>query len=210
MSGPAPEIPPEVRQRILREGLADWRARGLIDVVGYSWGAYWLYLGRPFHFIALGAGLLAVAGIHAWRGARAFAAAWALVGLLLVYLSTLILSIFDLQRSFRVDTASAPPVVWLLLYAPYAAAVIALAIMHFGWRRAALTDPPVLVVLFLMIVMIVGSLTATTPDAREVWFILLLTLLTSAGVYLGIAWASPVFLNTARSNGARRWSPSGC
>lgn len=165
--------------------------------VGYSWGAYWLYLGRPFHFVALGACLLAVAGVHAWCGRRAFAAAWALTGLLLVYLSTLILSIFDLQRSFRVDTASAPLAVWLMLYGPYAVAAIALAIIHFGWRRTALTDPPVLVVLFLMVLMIVGSVVATTPDPRAAWFILLLTLLTSAGVYLGVAWESPVFLNTS-------------
>lgn len=165
--------------------------------IGYSWGAYWLYLGRPFHFIALGACLLAVAGLHAWRGRRAFAAAWALTGLLLVYLSALILSIFDVQRSFKVDTASAPPVVWLLLYAPYAVALVALAVIHFGWRRTALSDPPVLVTIFLVVLMIVGSVIATTPDPRAVWFILLLTLLTSAGVYLGVAWESPVFLNTS-------------
>ena len=33
--------------------------------VGYCWGGYWLYLGRPYHFIGLGACLLAVAGAHA-------------------------------------------------------------------------------------------------------------------------------------------------
>jgi uncharacterized membrane protein len=33
--------------------------------------------------------------------------------------------------------------------------------------------------------------------SRALWFILLLTLLTSAGIYLGIAWESAVFLNTS-------------
>jgi uncharacterized membrane protein len=42
-----------------------------------------------------------------------------------------------------------------------------------------------------------ASVIAVTPHSRELWFILLLTLLTSAGVYLGIAWESPVFLNTS-------------
>jgi uncharacterized membrane protein len=38
---------------------------------------------------------------------------------------------------------------------------------------------------------------ATTPRSRELWFILLLTVLTSAGIYLGVAWESPVVLNTS-------------
>jgi uncharacterized membrane protein len=38
---------------------------------------------------------------------------------------------------------------------------------------------------------------AITPGSRELWFILLLTLLTSAGIYLGVAWESAVFLNTS-------------
>ncbi|OGL00323.1 MAG: hypothetical protein A3I14_16580 [Candidatus Rokubacteria bacterium RIFCSPLOWO2_02_FULL_73_56] len=164
--------------------------------IGYSWGGYWLYLGRPFHFVALGACLLAVAGLHAWRGQRGFAASYALVGLLLVYLSTLILSIFDLQRSVRVDPSTAPAVVWLLLAGPFVFALAALAAIHLGWRRAALTDPPVLVVLLLVVLLVLGSVIAATPEPRQVWFILLLTLLTAAGVYLGIAWESPVFLNT--------------
>lgn len=165
--------------------------------VGYSWGAYWLYLGRPFHFIGLGACLLAVAGLHAWRGQRGFAAAWALVGLLLVYLSTLVLSIFDVQKRFQLDASSAPATVWLMLVAPYVLAVAALVIMYLRWRRTALTDPPVLLVLFLLILMSLATAIATTPDPRELWFILLLTVLTSAGIYLGIAWESPVFLNTS-------------
>ena len=165
--------------------------------VGYCWGAYWLYLGRPFHFIGLGACLVAVAGLHAWRGPRGFAAAWALVGLLLIYLSTLVLSIFDLQKQFRLEVSSAPATVWLMLVAPYVLAVTALVIIHLRWRRTALTDPRVLLVLFLMILMSVATAIATTPDPREIWFILLLTLLTSAGIYLGIAWESPVFLNTS-------------
>ena len=165
--------------------------------VGYSWGGYWLYLGRPFHFIGLGACLLAVGGVHAWRGRREFAAAWALVGLLLVYLSTLILSIFDLQKNFRVEMSTATWLVWLLFVAPYVLAIVSLAVMHLRWRRTTLTDPPVLLVLFLLVVMTVASVIAVTHQARDGWFILLLTLLSAAGIYLGIAWESPVFLNTS-------------
>ena len=165
--------------------------------VGYCWGGYWLYLGRPFHFIGVGTCLLAVGGLHAWRGRREFAAAWALVGLLLVYLSTLILSIFDLQRNFRLDTSTASSTVWLLLIAPYVLAVVALSMIHLRWKRTALTDPPVLVVLFLLVVMTLASGIAITPQSRAVWFILLLSVLTAAGIYLGIAWESPVFLNTS-------------
>ena len=165
--------------------------------VGYFWGAYWLYLGRPFHFIGLGAGLLAVAGLHAWRGQRAFAAAYSLVGLLLIYLSTLILSIFDLQRAVRMEGWNAPLAVWLLLLGPWGFAVLALASIHAGWRRTRLTDPPVLVVAFVVLLMLLGSVIASTHEPRELWFILLLTLLTSAGIYLGIAWESAVVLNTS-------------
>jgi uncharacterized membrane protein len=165
--------------------------------VGYCWGGYWLYLGRPFHFIGVGICLLAVGGVHAWRGRRDFAAAWALVGLLLVYLSTLILSIFDLQKSFRFDTTPAGPLVWLLFVAPYVLALGTLAAIHLRWRRTTLTDPPVLVVLFLLVLMTLASVIAITHQSRELWFVLLLTLLTSAGIYLGIAWESPVFLNTS-------------
>jgi uncharacterized membrane protein len=165
--------------------------------IGYSWGGYWLYLGRPFHFIGLGACLLAVGGVHAWRGRREFAAAWALVGLLLVYLSTLILSIFDLQKNFRVEMSTATWLVWLLFIAPYVLAIVSLAVIHLRWRRTTLTDPPVLLVLFLLVVMTVASVIAVTHQARDGWFILLLTLLSAAGIYLGIAWESPVFLNTS-------------
>ena len=42
-----------------------------------------------------------------------------------------------------------------------------------------------------------ASVIAVTHHAREGWFILLLTLLSAAGIYLGIAWESPVFLNTS-------------
>lgn len=165
--------------------------------VGYCWGTYWLYLGRPFHFIGLGACLLAVAGLHAWRGERGFAAAWALVGLLLIYLSTLVLSIFDVQKHVRLDVATAPTTVWLLLIAPYLLAVAGLVVVHLRWRRTALTDPPVLLTMFLLLFMTLAAGLATTPDPRELWFVLLLTGLTSAGIYLGIAWESPVFLNTS-------------
>jgi uncharacterized membrane protein len=165
--------------------------------VGYCWGGYWLYLGRPFHFIGLGACLLAVGGLHAWRGQRGFAAAWALVGLLVIYLSTLMLSIFDLQKEIRLDVSTARVTVWLLLVAPYLLAVAALLFVHLRWRRTSLADPPVLVVLFLLALMSLASVIATTPDPRALWFILLLTLLTSAGIYLGIAWESAVFLNTS-------------
>lgn len=177
---------------------------GLIGVVawfgaevGYCWGGYWIYLGRPFHFIGVGACLLAVAGVHGWRGQRDFAAAWALVGLLVVYLSTLILSIFDVQRHVRVDAATAPALVWLLFAVPYVLAAIALGIIHRRWSRSTLAEPPAVVVLVLLGCMTLASVIAVTPHSRELWFILLLTLLTSAGVYLGIAWESPVFLNTS-------------
>jgi uncharacterized membrane protein len=165
--------------------------------VGYSWGGYWLYLGRPYHFVGLGACLLTVGGLHAWRGQREFAAAWALVGLLVVYLSTLILSIFDVQKNFRVDASTPSSVVWLLFIAPYVLAVGALVVIHLRWRRSSLVDPPALVVLFLLVLMTIASVIAITPQSRELWFILLLTLLTAAGVYLGVAWESPVFLNTS-------------
>jgi uncharacterized membrane protein len=179
-------------------------ALGLIGVVvwfgaevGYCWGGYWLYLGRPYHFIGLAACLLAVAGAHAWRGQRAFATSWALVGLLVLYLSTLMLSIFDLQTNLKLDPAAPPVLVRLLLYGPFVFAAAALAIVHFGWRRSRLTDPPALVTLALMIVMLLAAGIASTPGSRELWFILALTLLTSAGIYLGIAWESAVLLNTS-------------
>jgi uncharacterized membrane protein len=165
--------------------------------VGYCWGGYWLYLGRPFHFVGVGACLLAVGGLHAWRGRREFAAAWALVGLLLVYLSTLILSIFDVQKHVRVDASTASWLVWLLFIAPYVLAAIGLAVVHFGWRRSSAVDPPALLVLFLLVLLTLASVIAITPGSRELWFILLLTLLTSAGIYLGVAWESAVFLNTS-------------
>lgn len=177
---------------------------GLIGVVawfgaevGYCWGGYWIYLGRPFHFIGVGACLLAVAGVHGWRGQRDFAAAWALVGLLVVYLSTLILSIFEVQRHLRVDAATAPALVWLLFAIPYVLAAVALAVIHRRWSRSTLAEPPAVVVLVLLGCLTLASVIAVTPHSRELWFILLLTLLTSAGVYLGIAWESPVFLNTS-------------
>ncbi len=177
---------------------------GLIGVVswfgaevGYLWGGYWIYLGRPLHFIGLGACLLAVAGIHAWRDQRSFASPYALVGLLLIYLSSLILSIFDVQRGFRAETVTAPLAVWLMLIGPYLFALAALLAIHFGWQRTTLTDPPTLVILFLLALMLLLSVIAWTPGHREFWFILLLTLLTSAGIYLGIAWESSVFLNTS-------------
>jgi uncharacterized membrane protein len=165
--------------------------------VGYCWGGYWLYLGRPFHFIGMGACMLAIGGLHAWRGRREFATAWALVGLLLVYLSTLILSIFDVQKHVRLDTTTAGAVVWVLFAAPYLLALAAVTVIHRRWKRTTLTDPPVLVVLFVLVLMTLASVIAITHQSRELWFILLLTVLTSAGIYLGVAWESPVFLNTS-------------
>ena len=164
--------------------------------VGYFWGGYWIYLGRPYHFIGLGLGLVAVGGIHAWRGRRDFAAPFALVGLLLVYLSTLILSIFDLQRGLALDW-SGPLTVWLMLYGPFLFALGAVAVLHLRWQQAALTDPPALLALFLSALLLLCTGIAWMPGHRAVWFILLLTLLSSAGIYLGIAWESPVFLNTS-------------
>jgi uncharacterized membrane protein len=165
--------------------------------VGYCWGGYWLYLGRPFHFIGLGVTLIAVGGVHAWRGRREFAAAWALVGLLLVYLSTLILSIFDLQKNFRLEMSVAPSLVWLLFSAPYVLDIVILAVIHFKWRRMSLAEPPAMLALILLIALTIVSVVAITPQSRELWFILLLTVLTASGIYLGIAWESPVFLNTS-------------
>lgn len=165
--------------------------------VGYLWGGYWIYLGRPFHFLGLGACLLAVSGIQAWRGQRSFAAPYALVGLLLIYLSSLILSIFDVQKAFRAVDWNAPLAVWLMLYGPYLLALAALYLIHVRWQQTSLSDPPVLTVLFLVALMLLSSIIAWAPGHREFWFILLLSLLTSAGIYLGIAWESPVFLNTS-------------
>jgi len=165
--------------------------------VGYLWGGYWIYLGRPFHFIGLGACLAALAAVHAGRGDRRFAVPYALVGLLLIYLSALVLSIFDLQREFRAVNWSAPGLVWAMMYAPYVVAAATLTLIHLRWRRMRLTDPPVLAVLFLLILLVLSTFIAWVPGHREFWFILLLTLLTSAGIYLGVAWESPVVLNTS-------------
>jgi uncharacterized membrane protein len=165
--------------------------------VGYLWGGYWIYLGRPFHFLGLGACLLAISGLQAWRGQRGFAAPYALMGLLLIYLSSLILSIFDVQKGFRAVDWNAPLAVWLMLYGPYLLALTALYLLHTHWQQASLSDPPVLTVLFLLTLMLLTSIIAWAPGHREFWFILLLTLLTSAGIYLGIAWESSVFLNTS-------------
>jgi uncharacterized membrane protein len=165
--------------------------------VGYLWGGYWIYLGQPFHFLGLGACLLAVSGIQAWRGQRSFAAPYALVGLLLIYLSSLILSIFDVQKTFRAVDWNAPLAVWLMLYGPYLVALTALFFIHARWQQTRLSDPPTLAVLFLLALMLLSSIIAWAPGHREFWFILLLSLLTSAGIYLGIAWESPVFLNTS-------------
>jgi uncharacterized membrane protein len=76
-------------------------------------------------------------------------------------------------------------------------AAAALAVIHRRWSRSSLAEPPAVVVLVLLGCMTLASVIAVTPHSRELWFILLLTLLTSAGVYLGIAWESPVFLNTS-------------
>lgn len=165
--------------------------------VGYLWGGYWIYLGRPFHFLGLGACLLAVSGLHAWRGNRRFAAPYALTGLLLIYLSALILSIVDVQREFRAVEWQAPTAVWLMLLAPYLLTAIALTVMHLRWRRTSLTDPPVILTLGLFVLLLLLSIIAWTPGHREAYFILFLTVLTAGGIYLGIAWESPVVLNTS-------------
>ena len=174
-------------------GVASWFGAE----VGYLWGGYWIYLGRPFHFLGLGACLLAVSALHAWRGNRRFAAPYALVGLMLIYLSTLLLSIFDFQREFRAVEWQAPASVWLMLVGPYALAIIALVVIHVGWQRTSLTDPPVILTLGLLVLLLLLSIVAWTPGPREVYFILLLTILTGGGIYLGIAWESPVLLNTS-------------
>jgi uncharacterized membrane protein len=165
--------------------------------VGYLWGGYWIYLGRPFHFLGLGACLLAVSGLHAWRGNRRFAAPYALTGLLLVYLSTLILSIFDVQREFRAVEWQAPTAVWLMWLAPYLLTAVALALMHFRRRRTSLTAPPAILTLGLFALLLLLSIVAWTPGHREAYFILFLTILTAGGIYLGIAWENSVVLNTS-------------
>lgn len=165
--------------------------------VGYLWGGYWVYLGRPFHFLGLGACLLAVSGLHAWRGNRRFSASYALVGLLLVYLAALILSIVDVQREFRAVEWQAPTAVWFMLLAPYLLTAVALAVIHLYWRRTSLTDPSVLLTLGLCVLLLLLSIIAWTPGHRETYFILLLTILTAGGIYLGVAWESPVVLNTS-------------
>jgi uncharacterized membrane protein len=76
-------------------------------------------------------------------------------------------------------------------------AVVSLVVIHLRWRQTTLADPPVLVVLFLLVVMTLASLIAVTHHPREGWFILLLTVLSAAGIYLGVAWENPVFLNTS-------------
>jgi uncharacterized membrane protein len=101
------------------------------------------------------------------------------------------------QKHVRVDASTASWLVWLLFIAPYVLAAIGLAVVHFGWRRSSAVDPPALLVLFLLVLLTLASVIAITPGSRELWFILLLTLLTSAGIYLGVAWESAVFLNTS-------------
>ncbi len=165
--------------------------------VGYLWGGYWIYLGRPLHFLGLGACLLAVSGLHARRGNRRFSAPYALAGLLLIYLSALILSIFDLQREFRAVEWQAPTAVWLMLFAPYLLTAIALAVIHFRWQRMSVTDPPVILTLGLFVLLLLLSIVAWTPGHREGYFVLVLTVLTAGGIYLGIAWESPIVLNTS-------------
>ncbi len=174
-------------------GLASWFGAE----VGYLWGGDWTYLGRPFHFLGLGACLMAVSGLHVWCGNRRFAAPYALTGLLLVYLSTLLLSIVDVQRVFRAVEWRAPASVWIMLLGPYALAGITLAVVHFGGRRTSLVDPPVMLALGLLGLLLLFSIVPWTPDHREAYFALLLTILTSGGIYLGIAWESPVLLNTS-------------
>jgi uncharacterized membrane protein len=165
--------------------------------VGYLWGGYWIYLGRPFHFLGLGACLLAISGVHAWRRNRRFAATYALAGLLLIYLSTLILSIFDLQHGFRAAEWNAPVAVWLMLIGPYVLAVVALVLIHLVQRQTSLTDPTVILTLSLFVLLLLFTIVAWTPGHREGYFILLLTIFTASGIYLGVAWKSPVVLNTS-------------
>jgi hypothetical protein len=99
--------------------------------------------------------------------------------------------------------ASAPPAVWLILAGPYVLAVLALIVGHLGWRGGRLTDPPARVALLVVALMILAGVIATVPGAREAWFILLLTLLTSAGMYLGVARKSP-----PAGASCTGWSPS--
>ena len=165
--------------------------------VGYLWGGYWIYLGRPLHFLGFGGCLLAVAAFMRDRNQRGFAASYALVGLLLIYLSSLVLSIVDLQHNLHAVNWQAPWAVGVMLYAPYVFALGLLLFIHRRWPRARLTSLPVLVVLAGLVLTLLFSTVAWTPDGPQIWFILVLTLLTSAGIYLGIAWESPVFLNTS-------------
>ncbi|RPI00895.1 MAG: DUF2157 domain-containing protein, partial [Zetaproteobacteria bacterium] len=165
--------------------------------VGYRWGAYWIHWGRPVHFIGLGTLLLAMAGIHAWRAQRGFAQVYAVAGLVLIYLSTLALSMVDVQRAFGAVDWQAPRAVWWMLYAPYPLAAIALGVLHRRWPRMRLTDPPALVALLLFALLAWVPAVAMASGGREVWFVLAITVLTSAGLYLGIAWKSRVFLNTS-------------
>jgi uncharacterized membrane protein len=165
--------------------------------VGYRWGAYWIHWGRPAHFIGLGALLLAVAGIHAWRAQRGFAQVYAVAGLTLIYLSTLALSMVDVQRAFGAVDWQTPRAVWWMLYAPYPLAAIVLGVLHRRWPRMRLTDPPALVALLLFVLLAWVPTAALASGGREVWFAIALTLLTSAGLYLGIAWKSRAFLNTS-------------
>jgi uncharacterized membrane protein len=177
---------------------------GLIGVVswfgaevGYLLSGHWLYLGRPFHFLGLGACLLAISGLHAGRQNRRFAAPYAVVGLLLIYLSTLLLSIVDVQRGFRAIDWQAPIAVWLMLAGPYVLTAMALLVIHFRWRQTALRDPSVILALILLVLLVALTIVAGMPGHREAYFTLLLTMLTAGGIYLGIAWESPIFLNTS-------------
>ncbi len=120
-----------------------------------------------------------------------------MVGLLLIYLSTLLLSIVDVQHGFRAIDWQAPISVWLMLVGPYVLTVMALLVIHFRWRQTALKDPPVILTLILLVLLVALSIVAGMPGHRAAYFVLFLTILTAGGIYLGIAWESPIFLNTS-------------
>jgi uncharacterized membrane protein len=165
--------------------------------VGYRWGAYWIHWGRPVHFLGLGALLLAVSALHARRAQRGFAQVYAVSGLTLIFLSTLLLSMADVQQAFRAVDWPTPRDVWLLLYAPYPVAAVALGLWYRRRPRMRVADPPALVALLLFVLLPWVPALALATGGREGWFAVVLTLLASAGLYLGVAWQNRVFLNTS-------------
>jgi uncharacterized membrane protein len=167
--------------------------------VGYAWGAYWLCFWKPVHYLGLGILLLVAGAWQARRGAAEFRNTYLLVGLLTVYISLLILSQRDAQDWREPFLWLTEPAILTLLVLPYLLALLGVAAIY-RWpagRALHLYSPPVVLSASIFAVLVLTSGVAFTGSESRYWWMALLTLLAIAGVYLGIAWRSPVILNTS-------------